>query len=62
VKSSLKKAKEDTRAMHSAARVARFFSVPHSKNGKNVPNNHELYKMTAEYTKWQKYSPKSHKI
>jgi hypothetical protein len=34
-----------------AARVARFFLIKHSKNGKNIPNNHEISQMATKYTK-----------
>jgi hypothetical protein len=33
-------------------RVARFFSVQHTKTVINIPNDSELYGMTTKYTKW----------
>jgi hypothetical protein len=32
-------------------RVARFFWVQHTKTGKNIPNNHKIYRMTTKCTK-----------
>jgi hypothetical protein len=33
-------------------RVARVSTVQHTKTGKNTPNNHKLYQMTTQNTKW----------
>jgi hypothetical protein len=30
--------------------VARFFLVAHTKNGKSIPNNHNMYPMAVKYT------------
>jgi hypothetical protein len=32
-----------------ATRVARFFVVQHTKTGKNLPNDHKIYKMAIKY-------------
>jgi hypothetical protein len=43
-------------------RVARFYSVQHTKEGKNIyqitakiPNAHKIYHDGRKYSKWQKY-------
>jgi hypothetical protein len=33
------------------SRVARFFLVQNTKKGKNIPNYHELYKISIKYSK-----------
>jgi hypothetical protein len=32
--------------------VARFFSVQHTKTGKNIPNDHKIYQKAIKYTIW----------
>jgi hypothetical protein len=32
------------------------------QNGKNIPNNHEIYQMATKYTKWPQNTPKGPKI
>jgi hypothetical protein len=36
--------------------------IKHSKNGKNIPNNHEISQMATKYTKWLKNRPKCHNL
>jgi hypothetical protein len=31
-------------------RVARFFSVKHTKTSNNIPNNHKIYQFAIKYT------------
>jgi hypothetical protein len=31
--------------------IARFFLVQHTKTGKNVPNEHEMYRVVIKYPK-----------
>jgi hypothetical protein len=32
------------------------------QDGKNIPNNHKIYKKAAKWTKWPQNRPKGHKI
>jgi hypothetical protein len=44
-------------------RVARFFSVQHTKTGKIcVPNDHKMSQMTLNYTNWLQNRPNGNKI
>jgi hypothetical protein len=36
----------------SKSRVARFFSLQHTKIGKYVPNYHKIYQIDLKYIKW----------
>jgi hypothetical protein len=44
------------------SRVARFFLVHDTKNGKNVPNGNKMYQILIKYPKCQLNIPKGHKI
>jgi hypothetical protein len=35
---------------HFGSRVARFFTVQHTKTGKNKPNDHKMYQRAIKYT------------
>jgi hypothetical protein len=43
------------------SRVARFSSLKHTKTGKNIPNDHKIYKMATKYTKWPYNRPTASK-
>jgi hypothetical protein len=45
-----------------ADRVARLFLVQNTKTGKNIPNYHELYRMSIKYKKRPLNGPSVHKI
>jgi hypothetical protein len=42
---------ESGRSTYERSRVARFFLVRDTKTGKNVPNEHKLYRMVIKYPK-----------
>jgi hypothetical protein len=44
----LKMKKTDSSVGWGESRVARFFLVQHTKTGKNIPNNHKIYRMATE--------------
>jgi hypothetical protein len=43
-------------------RVARFVLVHDTKNGKNQPNEHNMYQMVKKYPKCPKYIPNGRKM
>jgi hypothetical protein len=44
------------------SRVARFFLIQTYQIGKNITNDHKLYQMALNYTKWPYNIPNGHKI
>jgi hypothetical protein len=36
--------------LHDRDRVARFFSVQNTQNGKNIPNDNKMYQKAIKYT------------
>jgi hypothetical protein len=43
-------------------RVARFFLVQKTKTGENLPEDHKIYQMAKNYTKWPKIIPNGQKL
>jgi hypothetical protein len=50
--------------MNALSSIARYFFVQHNKTGKNItmPNNHKIYQMATQYTKWQHNTPNGNTI
>jgi hypothetical protein len=43
-------------------RVARFFLLRHTKTGGNRTDDHKIYEMAINYTRWPESGPNDHKI
>jgi hypothetical protein len=52
----------DDSALRHLEQGCHIFLSSRFQNGKNVPNDHKIYKIPTKYTKWSQKRPNGHKI